>query len=112
MKFKEVLVGVLALVSTLTLVACSSSSSKKATSTDQWDTYVKNGEITIGFDNTFVPMGYEDEDGSNVGFDIDLANAVFKEYGITVKWQSINWDMKEIELNNGTIDLERLFNHR
>lgn len=105
MKFKEVLVGVLGLVSTLTLVACSSSSSKKATSTDQWDTYVKNGEITIGFDNTFVPMGYEDEDGSNVGFDIDLANAVFKEYGITVKWQSINWDMKEIELNNGTIDL-------
>ena len=97
--------GVLALVSTLTLAACSSSSSKKATSTDQWDAYVKNGEITIGFDNTFVPMGYEDEDGSNVGFDIDLANAVFKEYGITVKWQSINWDMKETELNNGTIDL-------
>ena len=92
-------------ISTLTLAACSSSSSKKATSTDQWDTYVKNGEITIGFDNTFVPMGYEDEDGSNVGFDIDLANAVFKEYGITVKWQSINWDMKETELNNGTIDL-------
>lgn len=105
MKFKKVLVGALALVSTLILAACSSSSSKKATSTDQWDTYVKNGEITIGFDNTFVPMGYEDEDGSNVGFDIDLANAVFKEYGITVKWQSINWDMKETELNNGTIDL-------
>ncbi|CDO18030.1 Bacterial extracellular solute-binding lipoprotei n, family 3 [Streptococcus gallolyticus] len=105
MKFKKVLVGALALVSTLNLAACSSSSSKKATSTDQWDTYVKNGEITIGFDNTFVPMGYEDEDGSNVGFDIDLANAVFKEYGITVKWQSINWDMKETELNNGTIDL-------
>ena len=105
MKFKKVLMGALALVSTLTLAACSFSSSKKATSTDQWDTYVKNGEITIGFDNTFVPMGYEDEDGSNVGFDIDLANAVFKEYGITVKWQSINWDMKETELNNGTIDL-------
>ena len=105
MKFKKVLVGALALVSTLTLAACSSSSSKKATSTDQWDTYVKNGEIAIGFDNTFVPMGYEDEDGSNVGFDIDLANAVFKEYGITVKWQSINWDLKETELNNGTIDL-------
>ncbi len=105
MKFKKVLVGALALVSTVTLAACSSSSSKKAAATDQWDTYVKNGEITIGFDNTFVPMGYEDEDGNNVGFDIDLANAVFKEYGITVKWQSINWDMKETELNNGTIDL-------
>lgn len=105
MTFKKVLVGALALVATVTLAACSSSSSKKAAATDQWDTYVKNGEITIGFDNTFVPMGYEDEDGNNVGFDIDLANAVFKEYGITVKWQSINWDMKETELNNGTIDL-------
>lgn len=105
MKFKKVLVGALALVATLALAACSSSSAKKATSTDQWDTYVKNGEITIGFDNTFVPMGYEDKEGKNVGFDIDLADAVFKEYGITVKWQSINWDMKETELNNGTIDL-------
>ena len=28
-------------------------------------------------------------------FDIDLANAVFEQYGIKVKWQSINWDMKE-----------------
>ena len=105
MKFKRVFVGVLMLISILTLTACGSSSSKKAASTDQWDTYNKNGEITIGFDNTFVPMGYEDKSGHNVGFDIDLANAVFKEYGIKVKWQAINWDMKETELTNGTIDL-------
>lgn len=105
MKIKKILLSALVLVSTVALAACGSSSSKKASNTDQWDSYVKDGKITIGFDNTFVPMGYEDEDGKNVGFDIDLANAVFAEYGIKVKWQSINWDMKETELNNGTIDL-------
>ncbi|KEY48217.1 amino acid ABC transporter substrate-binding protein [Streptococcus equinus] len=105
MKIKKILFSALVLVSTVALAACGTSSSKKASNTDQWDSYVKDGKITIGFDNTFVPMGYEDEDGKNVGFDIDLANAVFAEYGIKVKWQSINWDMKETELNNGTIDL-------
>lgn len=105
MKIKKILLSALVLVSTVALAACGSSSSKKVSNIDQWDSYVKDGKITIGFDNTFVPMGYEDEDGKNVGFDIDLANAVFAEYGIKVKWQSINWDMKETELNNGTIDL-------
>lgn len=50
-------------------------------------------------------MGFEDKSGKNVGFDIDLANAVFKEYGIKVKWQPINWDLKETELRNGNIDM-------
>ncbi len=61
--------------------------------------------ITIGFDNTFVPMGFKEKSGKNVGFDIDLVNAVFKEYDIKVKWQPINWDLKETELENGNIDL-------
>ncbi|MCQ8257963.1 transporter substrate-binding domain-containing protein, partial [Streptococcus suis] len=42
---------------------------------------------------------------SYTGFDIDLANAVFEKYGITVNWQPIDWDLKETELNNGNIDL-------
>ena len=50
-------------------------------------------------------MGFEQKDGTYAGFDIDLANAVFEEYGIKVKWQPIDWDMKETELTNGTIDL-------
>ena len=49
-------------------------------------------------------MGFENESGQNVGFDIELAEAVFAEYDINVKWQPINWDMKETELNNETID--------
>ena len=48
---------------------------------------------------------FRDKDGKLTGFDIDLATAVFKEYGINVEFQPIDWSMKEFELNNGTIDL-------
>ena len=43
-------------------------------------------------------MGFQDKSGKNIGFDIDLANAVFEKYGIKVEWQAINWDLKETEL--------------
>ncbi len=103
MKLKKLLTAGLILVSALALAACSSGGSDAES--DNWDTYESEGSITIGFDNTFVPMGYEDTNGENVGFDIDLATAVFEQYGITVEWQPIDWDLKETELNNGNIDL-------
>lgn len=88
----------------IALVACSSRSNF-ATASDQWDTYAQEKKIKIGFDATFVPMGFEEKNGEYVGFDVDLATAVFDLYGIEVEWQSIDWDMKETELKNGTIDL-------
>jgi polar amino acid transport system substrate-binding protein len=50
-------------------------------------------------------MGFRDKSTKLVGFDIDLARAVFKRYKVTVKFKSIDWDMKEQELDNQTIDL-------
>lgn len=97
------MLGALALVTSLTLAACGSNDS--ATKSDNWTAYESEKSVTIGFDKTFVPMGFEQTDGSYTGFDIDLANAVFEKYGITVKWQPIDWDLKETELNNGNIDL-------
>ncbi len=34
------------------------------------------GELVIGLDDTFAPMGFRDESGNLVGFDIDLATAM------------------------------------
>lgn len=92
----------LAAVVAFILVACGA---KKETTTDSWSEIESSKSITIGFDNTFVPMGFEDKNGENVGFDIDLATAVFDKYGIDITWQPIDWDLKETELNNGNIDL-------
>lgn len=98
---KKILLALLAIVATASLAACSSS----AKSTNTWTKAEKTKSITIGFDDTFVPMGFKAKNGKYEGFDIDLATAVFKKYGIKIKWQPINWSMKEAELKKGDIDL-------
>lgn len=92
------------LISVLIISGCASGGKDKPRK-DNWEAFQKDKKIVIGFDNTFVPMGFQDKSGKNVGFDIDLANSVFEKYGIKVEWQGINWDLKETELKNGNIDL-------
>lgn len=90
----------------VTISACGKSGEKANNSSkDKWSEIEKNKKVIIGLDDTFVPMGFRDESDNIVGFDIDLAKEVFKEYGIEPEFQSIDWSMKENELNNGTIDL-------
>lgn len=100
---KKILLAGLSLLTFATLVACSGKVAN--TNSDQWEKYEASKSITIGFDNTFVPMGFVTESGETEGFDIDLATAVFDTYGIKINWQPINWDLKETELDNGNIDL-------
>lgn len=102
-RFKKFSSIVVLLCFIFVLSACSTKTSTEKK--DNWSKYKSEKSITIGFDNTFVPMGFKDKSGRTTGFDIDLANAVFSEYGIKVKWQPINWDLKETELKNGKIDL-------
>ena len=92
------------LIGVLIISGCASGGKDKPRK-DNWGDFQKAKKIVIGFDNTFVPMGFQDKSGKNVGFDIDLANSVFEKYGIKVEWQAINWDLKETELKNGNIDL-------
>ncbi|GFH40356.1 amino acid ABC transporter substrate-binding protein [Pseudolactococcus insecticola] len=100
MTFKKIIGFVVVVAAFITLAACGNKSSK-----DSWAAIKDKKEVVIGFDNTFVPMGFKNDKGKNEGFDIDLAKAVFKRYGIKVKMQPIDWDMKETELKNGSIDL-------
>ena len=95
---------VLVLVSFLTLFLTACTQKASDPKQDNWDKYQEQGSITIGFDNTFVPMGFEEMNGQYTGFDIDLAEAVSEKLGFKVQFQPIDWDMKETELQNGTID--------
>lgn len=61
-------------------------------------------KLVLGFDDTFVPMGFKDDKGEIVGFDIDLAKEVSKKIGKEITFQPIDWSMKESELNSGKID--------
>lgn len=104
MKKQKGILGLLALVgvAVMTLAGCTQRASNPKV--DNWDKYQQQKSITVGFDNTFVPMGFEEKNGDYAGFDIELAQYVSKKLGITVHFQPIDWDMKETELQNGTID--------
>jgi len=49
-------------------------------------------------------MGFRNEKGEIVGFDVDLAKEVAKRMGVELVLQPIDWNAKEQELNTGNID--------
>ncbi len=64
---------------------------------DQSDT------IIVGY-TVYKPMNYRDDTGEFIGFDTDLATAVFEKLGYKVIFKEIDWNNKYLELNSGTID--------
>ena len=50
-------------------------------------------------------MGFKDDNGNYVGFDLDLAKEVAKRLNMDIKLQAIDWNSKDAELKNGNIDL-------
>ncbi|WP_414840023.1 amino acid ABC transporter substrate-binding protein [Carnobacterium sp. TMP28] len=85
----------------LTLSGCGADSQEK----DNYEAIMEKGEIIMGLDDTFAPMGYRDSSGEIVGFDIDLANEIGKRMDVDFKFQTIDWALKETELNGGNIDV-------
>lgn len=61
------------------------------------------GTIVVGY-TLYAPMNYEDENGELVGFDTELAKAVFGNMGYDVMFQLIDWNAKYTDLASGTID--------
>lgn len=62
------------------------------------------GTLVLGLDDQLPPMGFLDESGKIVGFDIDVAEKVCEKLGVTLETQPINWDSKQMELDTKNID--------
>lgn len=92
----------LAIVLLLTLAGCGRGSRDEADGSLQ--AVLDAGQLVLGLDAEFPPMGFRDENGEIVGFDIDVAQEVCKRLGVKLVTQPINWDTKEESLNSGEID--------
>lgn len=103
-KVKAIWLLLILLIPTFLLGGCESVTTRTNTQ-DTWSRIERRKKVVIGLDDSFVPMGFREKNGKLVGYDVDLAKAVFKQYGIKVDFQTIDWSMKETELKNGTIDL-------
>ena len=86
--------------------ADSTTGDDRAAADDSWDKIVEKGEIVLGMDDAFPPMGYTDTTtGEIIGFDVDVATEVFSRLGVELKLQPIEWSTKEMELDGGNVDL-------
>ncbi|WP_034601422.1 amino acid ABC transporter substrate-binding protein [Clostridiisalibacter paucivorans] len=65
----------------------------------------EKGYFVVGLDDSFPPMGFRDNSGEIVGFDIDLAKAVAEKMGVDVKFQPVEWDGVVLSLKKGDIDV-------
>ena len=60
--------------------------------------------FVVGFDASFPPYGYRDDNGEYVGFDLDLAAEVCERNDWELVKQPIDWDARDFELSSGAID--------
>ncbi len=89
----------------ITLMIFSFTACQKNSSGDNSLKYIKdNGKFIVGLDDTFAPMGFTDDNGDIIGFDVDLARAVSEKLGVELVLQPIKWEAKEQELVTKNID--------
>ena len=104
--FKQTVACSVAALLSLGFVGCSSGESASSNNTDTTKvaSAMDKDTLVVGVDDTFAPMGFKDESGEMVGFDVDLAKAMGEKLGKKIEFQTIDWSMKETELNAGNID--------
>lgn len=103
--FRKLLAGIMAFTLTLTVSGCGGVTRTDAPTSDgSLQRVLDAGRLVLGLDANFPPMGFTDETGEIVGFDIDVAQEVCNRLGIELVKQPIDWDTKEDDLNSGRID--------
>ena len=61
--------------------------------------------FVVGLDDEYAPLGFRNDSGQIVGFDIDLAKEAAKRLGVTFEFKPIDWNDKERLLTEGEIDI-------
>lgn len=84
--------------------ACAGTNSSENTVDTSLETVKNNGKLIVGLDPTFKPMGYTDDEGEYIGFDIDCAREVCARLGVELVLQPIDWTTKEQTLDAEIID--------
>ncbi|MDR1778553.1 MAG: amino acid ABC transporter substrate-binding protein [Clostridiales Family XIII bacterium] len=104
---KRKVCAALAAVLVLSVVLFAAGCGKEEASTEDTSltSIQERGTLILGCDDEFPPMGFVDESGEIVGFDIDLAKAVAEKLGVELVVKPIDWETKELELSNGNIDV-------
>lgn len=98
-KFYKVITLILAVV----MLACIFAACGKEEAASDSAYVQEKGKLVVGITD-FAPMDYIGDNGEWIGFDADMAAAFAESLGVEVEFVEINWDTKEMELNDKGID--------
>ena len=101
---RRMLLGLSLAVFAFAVTGCGSPQMKSSVKDDSLQKILDAGQLVLGLDTEFPPMGFIDEQGEITGFDIDVAQEVCNRLGVKLVKKGINWNTKEEDLNNGAID--------
>lgn len=101
---KKIILGLLAFISAVTLVACSSSSS----STDSQSKIQSKGKLVVAMSPDYAPFEFKalvDGKDTVVGSDVELAQAIADKLGVTLEISSMNFDNVLTSIQTGKADI-------
>lgn len=105
MKKSFVVLLTIILALALAFTGCAQKPADPVAGDTSWKDIQTKGYMVVGLDDSFPPMGFRDEKGEIVGFDIDMAKRAAEVMGIEAKFQPVVWAGIIMELNNKNIDL-------
>ncbi len=77
----------------------------KSGTDNSWNEIKQKGQFVVGLDDSFPPMGFRNDSGQIIGFDIDMAKEAAKRMGVKVVFKPVQWDGIILSLKNKDIDL-------
>ncbi|MEI0530437.1 amino acid ABC transporter substrate-binding protein [Brachyspira pilosicoli] len=86
-------------------ISCSKTETQNTQTDNSLQKVKDKGKLVLGLDDTFAPMGFRDEAGNIVGFDIDLAQEVANRLGVKLEVKPIDWASGILSLNKGDVDV-------
>lgn len=102
MTLKRLFLGLLLLLSTLTLVACGKSNQ------DLQEKIIKKGKLVVALSPDYAPFEFKalvDGKDTIVGADVELAQAIADELGVRLEISSMNFDNVLSSLQTGKADI-------
>lgn len=74
-------------------------------SKDQLARIQEKGEIVIATEGTWAPWTYTDENGTLVGFDVEIATAIAEKLGVKATFVTVEWDGILAGIDSGRYDI-------
>ena len=92
---KKILLMLLMSVVVLTMAVCGASG----------ETFDKSkiGTVIIGYDGTYPPFNFMDDNAEPTGFEIEMISEIGKRAGLKIKFQAVPWDGVFGQIDTGLV---------